>query len=225
MGRRETDSHPHSSRLRKGGRQKGGTARWSEACVCGRGAPGRGSRGGHPGRRRCAPSRAGAGAALGGGARGTVAGTRAPRPRGDMHGPPGPAQQSPPRRRPWPPRGSKLLWPREEAAGGRTGGLGARGPRRRFPGRTVPRCGGIGALRRDGRGSRSPAGVQAAVNEASTGEELAWPRRPRRKVWLLLRVFLPAGPPGGVSRDGGGEEAKAGGLFSRGVSWLRAPGC
>lgn len=53
---------------------------------------------GHPGRRRCAPGRAAAArVGAGGGARCTVTGSCAPRPRGDIHWPAGPGSALAPR--------------------------------------------------------------------------------------------------------------------------------
>lgn len=60
---------------------------------------GRRRQAGHPGRRRCAPGRAVVAARVraGGGARCTVTGSCAPRPRGDIHWPAGPGSALAPR--------------------------------------------------------------------------------------------------------------------------------
>lgn len=69
-----------------------GGGRGAKLCV------GRRRLAGHPGRRRCAPGRAAAArVGAGGGARCTVTGSCAPRPRGDIHRPAGPGSASAPR--------------------------------------------------------------------------------------------------------------------------------
>lgn len=76
-----------------GGSGGEGGGRGAKLCL------GRRRQAGHPGRGRCAPGRAAAAARVGagGGARCTVTGSCAPRPRGDIHRPAGPGSASMPR--------------------------------------------------------------------------------------------------------------------------------
>lgn len=79
-----------SVRVCGGGGEGGG--RGAKLCL------GRRRQASHPGRRRCAPGRAAAArVGAGGGARCTVTGSCAPRPRGDIHRPAGPGSASAPR--------------------------------------------------------------------------------------------------------------------------------
>lgn len=170
---------------------------------------------GHPGRRRCAPGRATAArVGAGGGARCTVTGSCAPRPRGDIHWPAGPGSASAPREaQVSAAQGSRAaprfappsyLGGRWETAEGELRVDGGFAPvASSVPGLGNPqksrrsrRCCGFGAVRWEGWGSRthkpSPAGVLERVKRQGSRRGAVLLRQPQKKKFGSPR--LPAGP-------------------------------
>lgn len=186
---------------------------------------------GHPGRRRCAPGRATAArVGAGGGARCTVTGSCAPRPRGDIHWPAGPGSASAPREaQVSAAQGSRAaprfappsyLGGRWETAEGELRVDGGFAPvASSVPGLGKPqksrrsrRCCGSGAVRWEGWGSRthkpSPAGVLERVKRQGSRRGAVLLRQPqKKKVWLSASSSRsPAESDCGGGGGGGGRQ-------------------